>query len=344
MRVLVTGGTGYVGAFTVKALIDAGHTPRLLVRNRDRLAKTVGRIGVDIGSLDVVEGDMTDAAAVTTAVKGMDAVVHCAAVVAALDRSNAEATIQSNVNGTHNVVGAALVEGCDPVIHTSSIAALYDPREPVIHAELPPATHAESPYTKSKAICEAYVRDLQADGKPVVIIYPGGVGGPAAGEAFGDMAEGFISMLKSGVVPLSGGAITVIDVRDLAEVMVAALRPGRGARRYMVGGDIIDMHDLGRLLRAATGRRFPVLPLPGILFRTIGKLVDLARKVVPFDSIYTAEAMDLLTLARPTDDSAVHTDLGITYRPHAETFDELIRGLYANGKVTAGQVGTIANA
>jgi nucleoside-diphosphate-sugar epimerase len=342
MKVLVTGGTGYVGAFTVKALLDAGHTPRLLVRNPDRLATTVGTLGINASSLDVVEGDMTDAAAVRLAVKGMDAVIHCAAVVGALNRSNAEATVESNVQGTRNVVSAALAEGCDPIVHTSSIAALYDPREPVIHAQLPPATRADSPYTKSKAICEEYVRELQADGKPIVIVYPGGVGGPPAGKAFGDMAEGFIAMLRSGVVPLSGGSITVIDVRDLAEVMVAVLTPGRGPRRYMVGGELVDMHDIGRMMRATTGRRMPVLPLPGILFRTIGRIVDLARKIVPFDSIYTAEAMDLLTLARPTDDAAVHDDLGITYRPVAETFEQDIRGLYTNGIVTAAQVGTAA--
>lgn len=340
MKVLVTGGTGYVGAFAVKAILDAGHEPRLLVRNTDRLASTLATLGIDTSTLDIAVGDMTDATAVNVAVKGMDAVVHCAAVVAALNRSNAEATITSNVEGTKNVVGAALAEGCDPVIHTSSIAALYDPREPVLHCDLPPAVNADSPYTKSKAICEEYVRGLQAEGKPVVIVYPGGVGGPPAGEAYGDMAEGFTSMLKSGCVPLSSGSIAVIDVRDLALVIVAALTPGKGPRRFMVGGQMCDMHDIGRMLRESTGRRMPVLPLPGILFRTIGRIVDLARKIIPFDSIYTAEAMDLLTLARPTDDSAVRDELGITYRPVADTVDEVIRGLYKNGVATAAQVGT----
>jgi dihydroflavonol-4-reductase len=339
MRVLVTGGTGYVGAFTVKALLDAGHTPRLLVRNPDRLHRTVGRLGVDVEALDVVTGDMTDPAAVETAANGVDAAIHCAAVVAVLNRADAEAAIDFNVQGTKNVIGAALAAGCDPVIHTSSIAALFDPRQPVINADLPPATDAESPYTRSKAICEDYVRSLQADGKPVVIVYPGGVGGPAAGEAYGDMAEGFVSMLKTGLVPLAGGAITVIDVRDLAAVIVAALQPGHGPRRFMVGGDWVDMHEIGRLLRESTGRRMPVLPLPGVVFRTVGRLVDLARKVIPFDTIYTAEAMDQLTLARPTDDSAVHDELGITYRPALDTVEAMIRGLHENGKVSASQAG-----
>lgn len=342
MRVLVTGATGYVGAFTVKALLAAGHKPRLLVRSPERLAGTLGTIGVDVDSLDVVSGDMTDGASVTAAMEGMEAVIHCAAVVAALNRADAENTINSNVNGTHNVINAALAAGCDPIIHTSSTAAVYHPDEPVITSELAPSINADSPYTRSKALCEEFVRDLQAQGKPITIVYPGGVSGPAAGKAYGDVAEGFISMLKSGVVPLSDAAITFIDVRDLADVMVAALVPGQGPRRFMTGGTLVDMHELGRLLRTATGRRMPVLPLPGVLFRLVGRITDLARRIVPFDTIYTAEAMDLLTLARPSDDSAVHEQLGITYRPVIETVEPMIQGLYEGGLLSAKQVGKIA--
>jgi nucleoside-diphosphate-sugar epimerase len=342
MRVLVTGATGYVGAYTVKALLAAGHKPRLLVRNPDRLASTIGTIDVDVDTLDVATGDMTDEASVIAAMDGMEAVIHCAAVVAALNRADAAGTITSNVNGTKNVINAALAAGCDPIIHTSSTAAVYHPSEPVITSGLAPSVNAESPYTRSKALCEEFVRDLQGQGKPITIVYPGGVSGPAAGKAYGDVAEGFISMLKSGVVPLSDAAITFIDVRDLAAVMVAALEPGKGPRRFMTGGTLVDMQELGRLLRTATGRRMPVLPLPGILFRVVGRITDLARKIVPFDTIYTAEAMDLLTLARPSDDSAVHDQLGITYRPVIETVEPMIRGLYDGGLLTAKQVGRAA--
>jgi nucleoside-diphosphate-sugar epimerase len=342
MRVLVTGGTGYVGAYTVQALLAAGHTPRLLVRNPARLATTIGAIGVDVDALDVAPGDMTDEAAVTSALVGVDAVIHCAASVATLNKSQATASVDTNVRGTKTVVGAALAAGCDPVIHTSSIAALYDPDEPMIHVDLPPATHAASPYTRSKALAEEYARGLQAGGAPIVIVYPGGVSGPPAGEVLGDVAEGFVSMLKSGVVPLTGGAFTIIDVRDLAQVMVTALEPRLGPRRFMAGGVLIDMREVGRMLRTVTGRRMPVLPLPGVLFRGLGRVTDVVRKVVPFDTVFTAEAMDLLTLARPTDDAAVHDDLGITYRPPIETVTPMVHGLHTTGTVTAKQVGKAA--
>jgi dihydroflavonol-4-reductase len=344
MKVLVTGGTGYVGAHAVQALLAAGHTPRLLVRNPARLAMTVGAIGVDLEALETAPGDMTDEAAVVEALGGVDAVIHGAAVVAALNQADAQRAVETNLRGTKTVIDAALAAGCDPVVHISSVAALFTPAEPVITSELAPAVHADSPYTKSKALAEEFARERQAEGSPVTIVYPGGVAGPAAGEVFGDVAEGFISMLKPGLIPLRGGAFGIIDVRDLAAVLVATLVPGLGPRRFVAGGELIDMNEVGRLLRAATGRRMPVIPLPGVVFRGIGRIVDAIRTVVPFDTVYTAEAMDLLTLARPTDDSAVHDQLGVSYRPPAETIEAMVRALYDAGRLSAKQVGKVAGA
>jgi dihydroflavonol-4-reductase len=342
VRVLVTGGTGYVGSYAVRALLEAGHTPRLLVRNPRRLEATVGAIGVDLDRLEIAPGDMMDNAAVAAAMSAVDAVIHAAAVVAALNRADAERTVETNVEGTRIVLDAAIEAGCDPIVHISSVAALFTPSAPVITSELAPAITASSPYTRSKALAEELARDRQASGAPVTIVYPGGVSGPAAGDVFGDVAEGFISMLKGGLIPLSGGAFGIIDVRDLADVLVATLTPGLGSRRFVAGGDLLDMDEVARLLRTLTGRRMPVIPTPGVVFRGVGRIADGMRKVKAFDTVYTAEAMDLLTRARPTDDSAVHDVLGVTYRPPAETIEAMVRALYDAGRLTARQVGAVA--
>jgi len=342
VRVLITGGTGYVGAYTVSALLAAGHEVRLLVRDEARLARIVEPVGVDLARLEVVAGDMTDRVAIDRAVEGVDAVIHAAAVVGALDRASAALALETNVRGTENVVTAALAAHCDPIIHISSVAAVYTPDAPVVTSDLAPAVGAASPYTKSKALSERLVREHQAAGAPITIIYPGGVCGPAAGDAYGEVAEGFVSMLKGGVVPLKDGGLSILDVRDLANIIVTAVTPGAGPRRFMAGGALIDMPAVGALLSEATGRRIRVLPIPGAVFRGIGRVLDAVRSVVPFDTIYTAEAMDLLTRARPTDDRAVHDQLGIGYRPEIETASALIAALYAGGRLSATQVGTIA--
>ena len=80
MRVMVTGATGYVAAHSVKALLEAGHKVRLLVRGPAKASAVLGALGID-GALDCVRGDMTDEAAVIEALDGCQAVLHCAAVV-----------------------------------------------------------------------------------------------------------------------------------------------------------------------------------------------------------------------------------------------------------------------
>ena len=344
MRVALTGGTGYVGSFTAKALVDAGHTPVALVRSADKLASKLTSLGVDAGSVEVVVGDMTDAVAVAKAVEGCDAAVHAAAAVAVLDPREAARAYDINVAGTRHVLDAALSAGCDPVVHVSSVAVFGHVGPPVITTDHAVATSDEKTYANSKAVGENYARQLQDDGKPIVIIYPGGVTGPAAGDSFGEVADGFVSMLKTGCLVTNAGGIDVIDVRDLATALVATLRAGLGPRRYTVGGKLVTLTELGAIIRRLTGRRFPVLPVPGAVLRGLGRSTDLVRGLVPFETVFTEEAMQALTLVRPTDDSAVERDLGVRYRDPVETVAASLRALYAGGALTARQVGLIASA
>src|SRR6185312_7667193 len=108
-----------------------------------------------------------------------------------------------------------------------------------------------------------------------------------------------------------------------------------GPHRYMAGGDLVGLPDIGAMLRQLTGRRMPVLPTPGVVFRGLGRVMDGVRRVVPFDTVFTAEAMELLTLARPTDDSAVHDELGVHYREPIEAMRATLVGLYAAGRLSS---------
>src|SRR3954465_7726413 len=127
MRVMITGGTGFIGAHTVAALLDAGHEPTLLVRNPERVRHNVGALGIDTAALTLVTGDMADAEAVARGGADVDAVIHAAAMVAPLNRSHAQQTIETNVHGTRTVVEAALAAGGDPGVHGSGVAGGFAP-------------------------------------------------------------------------------------------------------------------------------------------------------------------------------------------------------------------------
>ena len=110
--VLVTGGTGFVGSWTAKAVQDAGHQVRFLVRTPEKLATSAGAVGADVSDFAVAR-DITDADAVRAALDGCDAVVHCAAVVA-IGSGAAEKMARTNLEGARNVVGQAVEMGLRP--------------------------------------------------------------------------------------------------------------------------------------------------------------------------------------------------------------------------------------
>ena len=112
MRVLVTGGTGFVGGWSAKAIADAGHSVRFLVRNPDRLQTSVAKLGVDVSDHSV--GDITDRDSVMRALEGCDAVLHSAALVAT-DPSQTAQMMSTNMDGARNVMGGAVELGLDPM-------------------------------------------------------------------------------------------------------------------------------------------------------------------------------------------------------------------------------------
>jgi hypothetical protein len=138
---------------------------------------------------------------------------------------------------------------------------------------------------------------------------------------------------------LSAGALSFIDVRDLAAIHAATIEPGRGPRRYMCGGHFIRMPDYAELLRDVTGRRFPVIPMPEVALRLVGSAFDALMHVLPMDSVFTHEGMTLLTRWVPTDDSALYEDLGVALRDPRETVRAAIVGLVQLGRLTAQQAG-----
>src|SRR5512133_2179281 len=150
MRVLVTGGTGFVGCHTVAALLADGHQVRLLVRNRQRIAPALGPLGIT--EVDAVVGDVTNPATVQQAMEGCQAVVHAASVYS-WDPRRAAVMAHTNPTGTNIVLGAAQRQGLDPIIYVSSVGVFW----PTTTTRLTAGSLLGAgigPYTRSKLAAE----------------------------------------------------------------------------------------------------------------------------------------------------------------------------------------------
>ena len=176
MRVLVTGGTGFVGSHTVAALVEGGHEVRLLVRDPRRVTAALTPLGVQAANLDTMVGDVTDAAAVDRAVRDCQALVHAGSVYS-LDSRDARRIRQVNVRGTDLVLGTAQRAGLDPIVYVSSTAALLQPNGQTLTPDNP-VGRPPGPYLGAKADAERVARRYQEAGAPVVTTYPGGVLAP----------------------------------------------------------------------------------------------------------------------------------------------------------------------
>lgn len=168
MKVLVTGGTGFVGSHSVHALLGAGHVVRMLVRAPERIARALDPLGVRPPEHAV--GDVTDADTVRRALEGCDTVLH-AANVFSFDVRDAARMQQDNRRGTEVVLTTAQELGLDPIVHVSSFVALLPSDGPLRPDS--PLGEPNVPYARSKVETERIAQDLQRAGAPVVITRPG---------------------------------------------------------------------------------------------------------------------------------------------------------------------------
>jgi UDP-glucose 4-epimerase len=312
---------------------------RLLVRDPGRIGRALGPLG--LGRADYVAGDVTDAEAVARAVAGCDALVHAAAVFT-LDRRRDAEVMRTNVRGTELVLETAVRARLDPIVHVSSISALFPPEGNRLGPDEPVKDPMDA-YARSKATAERIARRYQEVGLPVVSIYPGSVWGPCD-PTRADGIEVILRFMRWGFLPVTPGGIPIVDVRDVAAVVAAAMRPGRGPKRYMASGNFLSNAELIEALSSLSGRRVRKLPVPGPLIRGVGRLGDFVRRGLGIDISLslTYELAFTVTNAVPGDDSRVADELGIRPRPVAETLRDTLRWRYEQGLLEARYVPAMA--
>ncbi|MGW5144898.1 NAD-dependent epimerase/dehydratase family protein [Rhodococcus koreensis] len=313
MKIAVTGGTGYVGAHTTLALLADGHEVRLLVLPTETPDALLTAAGADAARIEPVVGDIRDAETVTRLLDGCDALLHAAGVVGTDDRRE-QLMWEINTQATAAILTRAAFLGLDPIVHVASFSALFPSPDAVIGPDSPTAS-GRSAYGRTKAAADRIARALQDAGAPVVITYPTSVVGPGVGTTKGVTEQGWGAIVGGGVAPRFDGGMQMIDVRDVAAVHAAAMHPGRGPRRYVCGGELVEFNQLIDILEHSSGRRIRRIPLSGSAFRTVGRIADVIGRLTPLSPGLGYEAAWLLTSATPTDDSRTRDDFGLTWRP-----------------------------
>lgn len=342
MKVFATGATGFVGAHTARALLDAGHELRLLVRNAELARSYFARHGHRVD--DIVVADIRDRDAIRHALDGCDAVFHAAATVS-LDPARAQQTYDNNVGGMKAVIESAVEAGIRNILYVSSLSVIFHPGLPRID-ETTPLAAVREPYSRSKRDSDVFVRALQAEAAPIQVSYPAGVIGPDDPK-LSEANHGLVSFISQ-MLPRTTTGFQSVDVRDLAQAHRWLLEhPPTGdfeSSRYILGGYFYPWDELRALLERVLDRRIFAPRMSASLLRAMGAATDFAKKIIPFETQVSGEAMAYVTQWPPADSSRFLCKSGLCFRPGEETFADAIRWLAEAGHMKPQYAGRLAAA
>jgi len=317
VRVFVTGGTGFVGKPTVGRLVEGGHEVRCLVRRTSRTGE-LEELGCELA-----HGDVTDKASVLEAVRGCEWVVNLANVYTFWepDRSIYR---RVNVEGTRNVMEAALEAGVSKVAHVSTLVVWGNTPDAPFTEESPLGTARFTEYAQSKYEGDLLVWQLYRQrGLPVVVLYPGVVLGAGDPKATGQYAKDLIERRVPARI-FEDSAFTFVHVEDVAEAIVRALEEeGNLGEKYLIGKHALTMGEFTRMVGEISGVPLPKRRLPGPVVMAgaalMTKVADLTGR--PPLSGMSTDQMRNIKEGAVFDGSKSERELGLTYTPIREAIE-----------------------
>ncbi len=214
-KILVTGASGLLGAYLIQHLLHKGYRDIRAIRRADSRLELLEGL---TDRLEWVHADILDVADMDEAMRGVDLVFHCAALVS-FDPRQKKKLMQVNVEGTANVVNCALSAGVKKFIHVSSIAALGNgkPGEVLDESSVWEKGKSDPGYGLSKYLSEREVWRGMAEGMQVAIVNPSVILGSGRWEEGPGL---FFSMIHGGFSFYPTGGTGFVDVRDVAAFMV----------------------------------------------------------------------------------------------------------------------------
>lgn len=324
---LVTGGTGFVGAHVVRALLARGRLVRCLVRPSSRRSNLEGL------PVEIVVGDLLDQSALTPAMAGARHVYHCAADYRLFARDPRE-IYAANVQGTENVLKAASEAGVQKIVYTSSVSAvgLTDDGTPATERTPVVPGNLIGHYKKSKYQAERLVQDWAGKGMPVVTVNPS----TPVGELdikptpTGQMVVDFLNRRMPAYVDTG---MNLVDVRNVAEGHLLAAEKGIAGERYILGYRNMTLKEIFDMLAGLTGIPSPRLRLPHWIPLTVSAADTLLARLTGRSPRVPIEGVRMSRHRMFFDASRAVRELGLPQTPIEEALARAVAWFREKGYV-----------
>ncbi len=335
--ILVTGGTGYIGSWVVKELLEKGYTVRMTVRDKTRKEKythfdTIAQSAS--GKLEIWEADLMKEGSFDKAAKGSDAIIHVASPFTLRFKDAQKELLDPALLGTRNVLKAATQSGTvTKVVLTSSVAAVFGDNIDMQEKGLEEfneeqfntsSSPTHQPYSYSKVIAEQEAWKLfrEQDQWKLVVINPSFVLGPSLTELTDSESLNLMKDILKGKFYLGAPELYFgfVDVRDVAHAHILALEKESAEGRYILAERTMSLLDLTDMMKDMYGKKYklPLMKAPRILLMIFGGLFGVTSKFVKRNEGYIIR----LNTARS------RKKLGLQYRNLEDTIKEMVAQMH----------------
>ena len=329
--IFITGCTGLLGSHLVAEIVKGQKSEdksqiKLLCRENSDLSllkKVLSRYDFDEipNNIEFVYGDVLDYDVLEEAMRDVDEVYHCAAVVS-FDASDKNSLMRVNVEGTRNMVNAALQCGVKKFCHVSSIAALGRALEGETIDENSPWTHSKnnSVYSNSKHEGEMEVWRGIAEGLNATIVNPSLILG--AGKWDSSSCELFNTIAK-GFPFYTTGINGFVDVKDVARAMIMLMENNKFGQRYCLNGALISYQDLFKLMADNFKVKAPYIKVGKFLSEIAWRVFWLIGKIKGKKPLITKETARTATRRYSYSSAKIIKELNFTFTPIEESVREI---------------------
>ncbi|MDZ7741323.1 MAG: aldehyde reductase [Bacteroidota bacterium] len=338
--IMVTGGTGYIGSWVTKYLLEKGYQVRLTVRNKSNQSKFEHLLKIaenSEGALDIREADLLKEGSYDEAARGCEAIMHIASPYTLRFKNPKKELIDPALEGTRNVLGAAIRSGTvKKVILTSSVAAVHGDAIDMQEQQLDEFTeddwnHSSSvkhqPYSYSKVLAEreAWKMFKEQDQWKLVVINPSFVIGPSLTALSNSESLNILKDMTSGKYALGVPELWFgfVDVRDVAKAHLIALEKADADGRHILAEQTMKLLDLANLIRKNFDGKYklPKSETPKFLLYLVGWMFGLSAKFIKRNVGYPVRLK--------TDKSK--EKLGLKYTPVEQSAVDMIEQMHKQG-------------
>jgi dihydroflavonol-4-reductase len=324
--IAVIGASGHIGNVVCRILIAKGERVKAFYNSDKRSLEGL--------PVEFVQGNVLNNQDLAQLIEGCDVVINCASIIG-IHGDPTGIIFKTNTQGSLNVVEMCKSKGVKRMIYVSSVhAVMAQPLSLSFDETRPYKTSSAYAYDFSKARAEQIVLDeVNKSPMEIVVVRPSAVVGPFDFKP-SKLGNALLDFYHQKIPVLPAGGYDFVDVRDVAQSLVAATGNGKNGEIYLLSGKYCTLKELAQVVHKVTGKKVPQFVLPFWIMKSLLPLVSLYGKITGAAPLFTAESIDALRSGHPhMDHSKATQQLGHQCRPIEDSVRDFYQWQSSNGSL-----------